>query len=381
MIDSKLKRCVVITSFDANQPGFMDFSYRLNALASEFQLSIVSHSTLTQPELLIADASYHVISTSSGKLGWLRYIVKCARFIHKAKPDLVVLLHSAVAPISLLVRNIPTCLYWNEHPTNLMQLTNQQPFLKRWLTQLMHKLFFLGAKKANTVMPIGEDHQQDLIVHGVASDKICMIYMGVSEHFINQSNVRDSMEVMQLIYIGTVSVSRGRDVMLEAMRALAKDNLNIHLTLVGADSSELNYCEAYIKNNSLAHAITVHGRVTGDQIPSFLSKADAAICIWQPSPWNRFNPPTKLFEYLVAGLPVLANNIRTHTRYIDDWKNGLVFDYNTESLSNAVRKLYEQRQQLPKLKISTTASSHQYLWGNLEPIFMEKLRDLVGVRA
>lgn len=376
------KRCVTITCFDANQPGFLDFSYRLKALADEFQLTVVSTAKLEQPELLMRGITYHVISTSSGKLGWLKYVLKCAFFIQKSKPDIVVLLHSAVAPICLLVRNIPICLYWNEHPTNLMQTSNQQSVFKNWLTLQMQKLFFAGANNAQLLMPIGEDHQQDLIRHGVSPEKICMLYMGVSENFLNQSQTFDvTSELIKLIYVGTVSAARGRDEMLKAMQNLVVKGLPVHLTIVGAVQSELSYCQTYIQENGLHDAISVCGRVLGEEVPAYLANADAAICIWQPSPWNQFNPPTKLFEYLVAGLPVLANNIQTHTRYIKDWETGLLFDYNATSLANAIQQLYLQRKQLPKLKLTAATSAQKYLWGNIEPIFIEKIRGLVGVRS
>ncbi len=121
-MDKQKPHCVVVTCFDEHQPGFLDFSYRIAALASEYQLSILSKKALNQPELMLSDASYYVIDTGDGKLGWVRYLMKSVAMINKLSPAIVVLLHSALSPISVFVRNIPTCLYWNEHPTNLMHV-------------------------------------------------------------------------------------------------------------------------------------------------------------------------------------------------------------------------------------------------------------------
>lgn len=377
-MDKQKPHCVVVTCFDEHQPGFLDFSYRMSALAGEYQLSVISKKALNQPELMLSDASYYVINTGDGKLGWVRYLMKSVAMINKLNPAIVVLLHSALSPISVFVRNIPTCLYWNEHPTNLMHIP-AHGYLKQWVTRLLHKLLFLGAKKARLVMPIGEDHQQDLMAQGVLAEKIRMIYMGVSDAFISSAPITTEHETrLRFIYVGTISEARGRDVMLTAMRLVADQHLDVTLTMLGADDVQLEYCEQRIKSLGLEQYIQVHGRVTGEKIPAYLRNADAAICVWQPSPWNQFNPPTKLFEYLVAGLPVLANNIPTHTRYVSDAENGFVYDYDANALANAIARLYQQRERLPILKQAAAISGQVHVWSRVEPIFMREINRVLN---
>lgn len=379
MIKSHLKTCIIVTCFDENQPGYLDFSYRITALASAYQLCVVSHGKMTQPELLLPNMHYKIVDKHNGKLGWLRYIVKCALFIRQQKPDVVVLLHSAVSPLALLVGNVPTCLYWNEHPSNLMHLPSQFSAIRTGLTHFLHQLMFLGAKKSSLVMPIGEDHQQDLMKHGVLAHNIRMIYMGVSADFLpeNHPNKRDESELknstIQLIYVGTVSESRGRDVMLDAMKLIADKQLQLHLTIIGANADQLQYCLQRIHALSLQTYVTVIGKISGKEIPHYLAKADVAICLWQASSWNQFNPPTKLFEYLVAGLPVLANNICTHTRYIHNGLNGFIFNYDAHALALVLAQLNNKTHLLPLMQKQALQSGQQYLWPTLEPIFLGEI--------
>jgi glycosyltransferase involved in cell wall biosynthesis len=378
-----LQHCVVITCFDCNQPGFLDFSYRINSLAKEYRLTIVSQADITQPELLLAQAKYQVISIGNGKLGWLSYLLKCGWLIRQQKPDIVVLLHSAAAPIALLTASIPTCLYWNEHPTNLIHLPTKFSPIRRMITVLLHKLIFFGAKKANLIMPIGEDHQIDLCLHRVDQNKIKMIYMGVSERFLVKRTInQDGMKLpLRLIYVGTVSVQRGRDVMLDAMAILAKEHAEVHLTIIGANEEQLIFCEQRIQHLKIKDYVTVLGRISGEQVPNYLQQADFGICLWEKSPWYEFNPPTKLFEYLTAGLPVLASNIRTHTRYIQDWNNGLIFEYDKTSLAKAISSLYQHRNRIQSLKHNANAAGLQYSWNKLEKVFLQSVRSLLSSKA
>lgn len=396
MTDSK-PTCIVVTCFSENQPGFLDFSYRLQALAKHYQLTILSQDKLTQAELMIDGANYVVLGRKSGKLGWLSYLYKCANIIRKQQPILAVLLHSSASPISLMVGKIPTCLYWNEHPTNLMHLAEAFSPVRNTLAKMAHWLVFYGAKRADLIMPIGEDHQEDLIQHGVSAAKIKMIYMGVADSFVQQHDHTQvqqhvNKEVpqhtqaeppknkpIQLIYIGTVSQARGRDVMLDAMAVLAKEtvllkrNGAIRLTIVGATDSELTFCQQRVKALKIEQFVQILGRVSGYEIPVYLAQADVGICLWEQNQWNEFNPPTKLFEYLVAGIPVLASNIRTHTRYINDWQNGLIFDYDAQSLAHAIFQLHTNKHELPKFKHHAIMSGRQHIWSKIEPVFLDAI--------
>jgi len=373
-----LKKCIVVTCFDQNQPGYLDFSYRIASLAKDYQLTIVSLHEITQSELLLKNISYRVFTVSAGKLGWASYLIKNAMFIRQQKPDVVMLLHSAAAPIVLLIGNIPTCLYWNEHPTNLVHLPTKFAPIRRIVTLALYKILFTSARKASVVMPIGEEHRDDLCKHKVEPQKIVMLYMGVSDQFLLKQTTKehDTNQTVHLMYLGTVSKVRGRDVMLEAMSILAKKNVGVHLTIVGANQEQLDYCKERILELQIAGMVTVLGRVPGNRIPDYLIQADFGICLWEQNIWNEFNPPTKLFEYLVAGVPVLASNIRTHTRYVQDWKNGLIFDYDAHSLARVIIELDKNKNNIYTFKKHAAESGQRFLWSKLEPTFLASIHTL-----
>jgi glycosyltransferase involved in cell wall biosynthesis len=145
------------------------------------------------------------------------------------------------------------------------------------------------------------------------------------------------------------------------------------LTMVGALPEQISFCESRAKELGLGDAFRIIGRVPGSAIPALLADADAGICIWEDRLYWRFNPPTKLFEYLVAGLPVLVSNIRTHTDYVRDWENGVVFDYAATSFAQCIKELWERRAELPRMRARALAESDKYLWSRLEEQFLAAL--------
>jgi len=376
MSNPSFKSCVIVTCFSESQPGYLDFSYRIQSLFKHYQVTILSQDVLSQPELLVHGVHYQALGRRSGKFGWLSYLWKCASVIRTLKPDLAVLLHSGAAPVSLLIGKIPSCLYWNEHPTNLNHYPENFSPVRHALAGATHWLVFLGARHANLVMPIGEEHRDDLLENGCSSERVRMIYMGVADTF-SGCGVKEGDrhgKPLELIYVGTVNAPRGRDVMLEGMAEVMLARIDAHLTIVGAWEDQLSYCRTKIAQLGIERHVRVLGRVTGNEIPRLLASADIGICLWEDKLWWRFNPPTKLFEYLAAGLPVLASDIRTHKRYIEDWKNGFIFEYSAKGLARAIAELAINQEKLPKMKSIAFNSGQQYLWSKIEPDFIDAVK-------
>jgi glycosyltransferase involved in cell wall biosynthesis len=373
------KTCILVTTFAESQPGFLDFSYRIKSLATLYRLTVLSTFRLTQVELQVPNVNYVVIKSKTGRLGWLTYLLRCAYQIRQQGPNVAVLLHSMAAPIALFLGQIPSVTYWNEHPTHVAPLPTEFSPVKAMIREFVRWLMLQGARQSSLVMPIGEAHRDDLIAHGCDKDKLQMLYMGVAQTFSGvalSDFPKDPSEPLQLIYVGSVHKERGRDVMLEAMAIANRESRIAHLTIVGATEEQVTYCQNAVKRLGISDSVTIHGRVSGYEIPAYFRKADVGLCLWEDLPWYRFNPPTKLFEYLVAGLPVLASNIRTHTQYVEDGVNGLIFEYNSASLAQAIGRLWDLRAEFPQMKVRANGASSLYLWQTIEPVFLSSIQEV-----
>ena len=378
---ANMRSCVVITRFAREQPGFLDFSYRIKALAKIFRLAVVSDFPLRHAELAIEGVEYIVLRGGEGRAGWLRYIWECGRLLRSRHPQCAVLLHSAVAPVALLAPGIATAVYWNEHPTHFAAAPEHVAPIRRITRYLARWLVFQGARTATVVMPIGEAHRDDLLAQGCIPQRVRLIYMGVDAAFDSAALSRAEREdgaPLELVYVGSISKDRGRDIMLEALALANREACIARLTLVGASDVELAYCREYARQIGVADAVRVRGRIPGAEIPACLQQADAGLCLWEDRPWWRFNPPTKLFEYLVAGLPVLASDIRTHTAYVADGTNGFIFRYDSNSLAKAIGRMWQRRSELHHLKRQARASGEPHIWQRIEPDFLQTIDEIAS---
>lgn len=363
--------CIVVTYFVDRQPGFLDFLYRIRALGQRYDVLLVSRAPLDQPEWDGIAARRVVLPYSESRRDWLRYLRDCAALVRRHPGQRVILLASTLAPLALLLRGRPVALYWNEHPTHFAPDPADGSLVRTWMRRLTRGAMFHGARRAAVVMPIGEAHRDDLLAKGVAGARLRLIHMGVHAGFVPAGAGPRAVDgAVRLIYVGTISRERGRDVMLEGLAQAARDGVPAHLTLVGADDEQVAHCMAYAARLGIGAQLTVTGRVPGTEIPRWLRAADAGVCLWEDRPWWRFNPPTKLFEYLVAGLPVLASDIRTHTAYLRDGRDGFIFDYSAAGFAAAIQRLHARRAELPVLSAHAADAGGQFVWDRIEPSFL-----------
>lgn len=369
---------VIATWFYEDQPGYLDFTYRIKALAERYRITLLLRSEFFVKEFAGLPVTTRVFPTNgTGVIAQLGFMRHCARFCRSNPTDMVLLLGSQLAITTYLLKGLPTLLYWNEHPAHFFYPDYRNP-IRRLASHILLKLNYAAANRVDKVMPIGEAHHDDLLSHGVASQRAELIYMGVADRFGLLADVNRA-PALRLVYTGTVAPERGRDVMLDGLALARERGFNVTLTIVGATDDQLAYCRARASELGMDGAVRVVGRVPGNAIAGYLSDADVGICIWEDRIWWRFNPPTKLFEYLVAGLPVLGSRIRTHSDYVIDGQNGWIFDYSAHAFADAIGVIAAGRAQLTAASAAAHASGQRYLWSAVEPQFLRLVeRTLTG---
>jgi glycosyltransferase involved in cell wall biosynthesis len=77
-----------------------------------------------------------------------------------------------------------------------------------------------------------------------------------------------------------------------------------------------------IARRGMEPAITITGRVPFDQIGDYLQQAAVGWVAWQAIPKYQESIPTKLFEYMAYGLPIVSSDLTSIRPFVDDGANG-----------------------------------------------------------
>lgn len=138
--------------------------------------------------------------------------------------------------------------------------------------------------------------------------------------------VKKSGSERLIIFHGYFLPGRALENIIKAMVKLKNDS--IKLLLIGEGILE-NKLKNLTHEHNLNNKIQFHPFITSDQLIEFISRAEIGLSIIEPDCTNRkYALPNKFFEYIHAGLPVLASNIPTLQMYIDKYQVGQTVDPN-----------------------------------------------------
>ena len=123
-------------------------------------------------------------------------------------------------------------------------------------------------------------------------------------------------------FVGTLKPWHGVSVLIEAFARLNANGANTRLLVVG-DGPEKEKLSKDIAHRGLKKNVRFTGEVDPAQIPAMLASMDVAVAPY-PKLENFYFSPLKVFEYMAAGLPVVASRIGQLERMIQHGENGFL---------------------------------------------------------
>lgn len=126
-----------------------------------------------------------------------------------------------------------------------------------------------------------------------------------------------------LVYVGAISESRG---VMQMLDAISSEAFPADWTLELAGSIVPTALEERLRQHPAWARIRYHGVVSPDEARDIVSTARIGIVTLQASAAYVDSLPTKMFEYLAAGLPVVASNFPLWRRIVEGNRCGLLVD-------------------------------------------------------
>jgi len=123
-------------------------------------------------------------------------------------------------------------------------------------------------------------------------------------------------------FVGTLKPWHGLSTLLEGFAILHRTHADTRLVIVG-DGPERVHVEARADALGVRDAVRLTGAVAPGQVPGLLASMDVAAAPYPNLPDFHFSP-LKVFEYMAAGLPVVASRIGQIAEVIRDGENGLL---------------------------------------------------------
>jgi glycosyltransferase involved in cell wall biosynthesis len=163
--------------------------------------------------------------------------------------------------------------------------------------------------------------------------------------FAAASRVRWQRPGPRLVYAGSVQADRGLAEVIEAVGLLEKKLPELRLDIYGPipHASHRRLLERRRADLRDPDRVRLHGAVPFQRLPELLAEAQVGLLPMYPTANYRFSEPTKMFEYALAGLVMVAGDIPAWSRLVVEADAGeLATPADPGSWADAIARLWER---------------------------------------
>ena len=161
-----------------------------------------------------------------------------------------------------------------------------------------------------------------------------------------------------MIYPAELNKNKNQIMLIDAMEQLIDKYPDIHLLLPGKDSYN-GYYQKIVKEKNLDK--NIHFLGFRKDIPRLLKISDLSV-----TTSKREGLPVNILEAMYVGLPIVATNCRGNRDLVKDNQNGLITSIdNQQELSNAINKIYHNKNIVKKMKRESQKIIQYYMLANI----------------
>ena len=142
-----------------------------------------------------------------------------------------------------------------------------------------------------------------------------------------------------LLYQGAVNVGRGVEWMIEAM-----PYLDDCIFYIAGDGDVMPEIRAKVKDLNLENRVVLLGKIPLEELPSYTRSADIGISLLANMGLNYYySLPNRIFDFMRAGVPVLATDFPEIRRMIDRYGIGqLTGNHEPRYLASTIQEMLAQ---------------------------------------
>lgn len=197
---------------------------------------------------------------------------------------------------------------------------------------------------------------------------------------VNELVVQDSTPYQKrprkIIYVGSITAIRGIREMVQAM-SLLPESLNARLVLAGEFSPPS--LEPEVRSLPGWERVEFMGWRNRVSVARLLGEARAGLVLFHPEPNHLEAQPNKLFEYMSAGLPLIASDFALWRKIIEREQCGLLVNpLDLAAMAKAIQWILEHPEEAEAMgRRGQKAVFDRYNWDTEAAILIARYRGLI----
>jgi glycosyltransferase involved in cell wall biosynthesis len=239
--------------------------------------------------------------------------------------------------------------------------------------------------RADAVVTITSYFRDLIIESGVPAERVHVVPNAVDDRVFLQLPAREAaasrlgLARKQVIgYVGALNHWRRLDLLIDAFAQIAPAHPAAHLLIVGDGPDRGAIAEA-VRGRGLGDRVTFAGKVPHHDVAMHLAAMDVAVIPHS----NDYGSPMKLFEYMAAGLVVVAPWLPPIASVIGQDDGGVLFPpLDAGALAEALDALMADPAECVRLgQLAREHALHRYVWRRHAETVLRITADLQERRA
>lgn len=183
-------------------------------------------------------------------------------------------------------------------------------------------------------------------------------------------------DMISLFYIGTLK-NRNIQHTVEGLSMYLKRNglsIRVQYNIVGFGTHEQEKLLDCIEKNQLGHVVTFHGRKNHSEVFSLFEKSNIGVVYLPITKGYSCQPTTKLYEYLLSGMPVIATKTLENELSITQ-TDGVLIQDTPEAFALGLEMFVSRRDSYNSEMLKQ--KFNKYTWENIVKQNLEPYLDLI----
>ena len=234
--------------------------------------------------------------------------------------------------------------------------------LKKQMAKFLEKLFIPFADHVITVSEAIADEYKRLYPRLSRPNVIlnCPPFRDIESKDLFRKNLSLTKDQIIFLYQGGLFPNRGIEMIVDAFHNMTDKSKVIIFMGFGPMENYLRLIAEKEPN------IFFHPAVTTNVLPDYTASADVGIIYYQNTCLNHYYcSPNKLFEYIMAGLPIIASDLYELRRILQSNHNGTVVANVDNGELPRVISIYD-RKTIKKQSEQSIKLRHNYSWEQQE---------------
>ena len=234
----------------------------------------------------------------------------------------------------------------------------------------------LSARYSHQVITVTEEWRKSLIGRGLPPEKVSVVMNLPDSEVFKIQKVSPTASRFTVFYHGSLQRRYGVDLLIRAIGEVQRQAPGVHLIIHGKGGYLPEFRGLAAELNLEEHVTFDTNMVETSELPGIICSADVAVVPYRDDPLTPEILPTKLMEYAILGIPVVAARTKVIPLYFDETMVEFFQPGSVEELVDRLLELVRNRRRREELGREIRQFSRRYDWREAQRRYVRLVEEI-----